>query len=67
MVGGVGTAVYLATGDRLVAYLALLLATGLNHLDGLADVADALVVRDRESPGRFLKTPIGVLPGFSPW
>ncbi len=50
-----------------MAYLALLLATGLNHLDGLADVAAALVVRDRESPGRFLKTPIGVLPGFSPW
>ncbi len=57
VVGGVGAAVYAVTGSGLVAYLALLLATGLHHLDGLADSADALMVRDRERARAVLEDP----------
>ena len=57
VVGGAGALVYAATHDPLLAYLALLLATGLNHLDGLADSADALMVRDRERARAVLDDP----------
>jgi len=40
-----------------VAYLLLLLMTGLNHLDGLADVADALMTRDRDRARAVLEDP----------
>ncbi|MFN7105584.1 MAG: adenosylcobinamide-GDP ribazoletransferase [Pyrobaculum sp.] len=40
-----------------VAYAVLLLTTGLHHLDGLADVADALMVRDRERARAVLEDP----------
>jgi len=57
VVGGVGALVYAVTHDPLLAYLALLLATGLNHLDGLADSADALMVRDMERARAVLDDP----------
>ncbi|MCC6021255.1 MAG: adenosylcobinamide-GDP ribazoletransferase [Thermoproteaceae archaeon] len=57
IIGGIGALAYAATGDRLVAYLALLAATGLHHIDGLADVADAMMVRDRERARRVLEDP----------
>ena len=57
VVGGVGAIVYIATGDTRLAYLALLLATGLNHIDGLADAADALMVRDRAKARAVLEDP----------
>lgn len=57
VVGGAGALVYAATHDPLLAYVALLLATGLNHLDGLADSADALMVRDRERARAVLEDP----------
>ena len=40
-----------------VSYAILLLVTGLHHLDGLADVADAMMVRDRERARRVLEDP----------
>ncbi|MFN3803487.1 MAG: adenosylcobinamide-GDP ribazoletransferase [Pyrobaculum sp.] len=40
-----------------VVYAVLLLMTGLNHLDGLADVADALMVRNRERARAVLEDP----------
>lgn len=57
IVGGVGGLAYALTGDARLAYLALLLATGLNHVDGLADVADALMVRDKERAKAVLEDP----------
>ncbi len=57
VVGGAGALVYVLTGDARLAYLALLLATGLNHVDGLADVADALMVRDKERARAVLEDP----------
>ncbi|MEZ0320040.1 MAG: adenosylcobinamide-GDP ribazoletransferase [Pyrobaculum sp.] len=51
-------ALLLAAGaSPLLAYALLLLMTGLNHLDGLADVADALMVRDRERARAVLEDP----------
>lgn len=43
--------------DPWLSYAILLLATGLNHLDGLADTADALMVRDRERARAVLEDP----------
>lgn len=57
LVGGASAAVMMATGSPALAYLALLLLTGLNHLDGLADTADALMVRDRERARAVLGDP----------
>ncbi|MEM1572378.1 adenosylcobinamide-GDP ribazoletransferase [Pyrobaculum sp.] len=50
------TLLYLG-GSPAIAYIALLAATGLHHLDGLADVGDALLVRDREAARRVLEDP----------
>ncbi|MGC9049501.1 adenosylcobinamide-GDP ribazoletransferase [Pyrobaculum sp.] len=57
VVGGAGAFAFYLTGDGRVAYIALLAATGLNHVDGLADVADALMVRDRGRARAVLEDP----------
>ncbi|AFA39308.1 Cobalamin-5-phosphate synthase [Pyrobaculum oguniense TE7] len=41
----------------VLAYIALVAATGLHHLDGLADVADALMVRDKTRAREVLDDP----------
>ncbi|MFB6489824.1 MAG: adenosylcobinamide-GDP ribazoletransferase [Thermoproteus sp. AZ2] len=56
VIGGVAALVMRAAGS-LPAYLTLLALTGLNHLDGLADTADALMVRDRERARAALEDP----------
>ncbi|MEL9990755.1 MAG: adenosylcobinamide-GDP ribazoletransferase [Thermoproteus sp.] len=56
IVGGISALAFTAMGP-LVSYLILLLLTGLNHLDGLADTADALMVRDREKARAVLEDP----------
>lgn len=53
----VPAALLAAGASPLLAYAALLLMTGLNHLDGLADVADALMVRDRDRARAVLEDP----------
>ena len=46
-----------AGAGPILSYIALLVATGLHHLDGLADVADALMVRDRSRAREVLEDP----------
>ncbi|MEZ0320110.1 MAG: adenosylcobinamide-GDP ribazoletransferase [Pyrobaculum sp.] len=65
IIGGISALSFTAT-DPLVSYLVLLLLTGLNHLDGLADTADALMVRDKERLEPCWKIPGGAPPAFSP-
>lgn len=50
-------AVLAAGAGPHLSYVVLLLITGLNHVDGLADVADALMVRDRERAKAVLEDP----------
>jgi adenosylcobinamide-GDP ribazoletransferase len=56
LLGGLSALALIGLGP-LPAYLILLLLTGLNHLDGLADTADALMVRDRERARAALEDP----------
>ncbi|WP_052886186.1 adenosylcobinamide-GDP ribazoletransferase [Thermoproteus uzoniensis] len=56
ILGGLSALALIYLGP-LPAYLLLLLLTGLNHLDGLADTADALMVRDRERARAALEDP----------
>ncbi|CCC82456.1 adenosylcobinamide-GDP ribazoletransferase [Thermoproteus tenax] len=56
LTGGLAALAFFYLGP-LPSYLLLLLLTGLNHLDGLADTADALMVRERSRARQVLEDP----------
>ena len=57
IIGGVGALVLAATHRPELAYIAMVVVTGLHHLDGLADTADALMVRDVNRAREVLEDP----------